>query len=46
MLATKYAINKFQQQRTKLINLEYDTGIHGIFSFPMWFKIMTYKSFQ
>lgn len=40
MLATKYAINKLQQQGTKLINFEYDTctSIHSIYSFPMFVK--------
>lgn len=40
MLATQSAINKLQQQRTKLINFEYDTctSIHGIYSFPMLVK--------
>lgn len=42
VLATKYAINKLQQQGTKLINFEYDTctSIHayGIYSFPMFVK--------
>lgn len=36
VFATKYANNKFQQQRTKLINSEYENSIHGIYWFPIW----------
>lgn len=36
VFATKYSNNKFQKQRTKLINFEYENSRHGIYWFPIW----------